>query len=146
MRDMIEARVQLRNVTRAFDGRAEGVDEAVRADVTRRVNHMEQYLDRLTGEFRDNYKTLSDKQRGYEKRASTVLKRYAEADTIEEPPQLPGFVWGSLSSLPMLADLIGKGCLYKNGFEDQLDKASELLRNEHARILRSKGGMLASGT
>ena len=86
MRDMIEARVQLRNVTRALERRAAGVDEAIRGEVTRRVNQMEQYLDTLTGEFRDNYKPLSDKQRGYEERAKAVLKRYAEATTEEEPP------------------------------------------------------------
>jgi len=83
---MIEARVQLRNVTRALERRAAGVDEAIRGEVTRRVNQMEQYLDTLTGEFRDNYKPLSDKQRGYEERAKAVLKRYAEATTEEEPP------------------------------------------------------------
>ena len=143
MRDMIEARVQLRNVTRALERRSEGVDEGVREDVARRVNEMEQYLDKLTGEFRDNYKPLSDKQRGYEERAKAVLKRYAEATTEESPPQLPGFVWDSLSSLPMLADFIGKGRVYRSEFEEPLDDASEALRNEHARILRSGGGMWA---
>ncbi len=34
MRDLIEARVQLRNVTRALERRAEGIDEVVRGEVT----------------------------------------------------------------------------------------------------------------
>jgi hypothetical protein len=138
MRDMIGSRVQLRNVTRALERRAEGVATTTRSEVTRRVNQMGQYLDKLSIEFRDNYKALSDKQRGYEERAKVVLKRYAEETTEEQPPALPSFVWDSLSSMPMLTDFIGEGRVYKDGFEDPLDDASQLLRDEHARILRNE--------
>ena len=144
MRDMIEARVQLRNVTRALERRAEGVDEGARKEVTRRVNQMEEYLDKLAGEFRNEYKPLSDRQRGYEERAKAVLKRYADLTTEEEPPTLPSFVWERLSLLPMLSDFIGEGRMYKGGFEEPLDDASELLRNEHARILRTEGRLWTS--
>ncbi len=61
---------------------------------------MEEYLDGLTAEFRDNYKELSDKQRGYEERAKVLLKRYAEEVADAEPPQLPAFVWDSLRRFP----------------------------------------------
>jgi hypothetical protein len=45
----------------------------------------------------------------------------------------------------MLSDFIGEGRVYRSGFEEPLDDASELLRTEHARILRSEGGMWATG-
>ena len=137
MRDMIEAQVQLRNVTRALERRAEGLDDEVRKEVTRRVNQMEKFLETLTLEFRDQYKALSDKQRGYEARAEATLKRFAEADTDGEPPELPRFVWNSISRLDQLSDFIGEGHSYKTLFETPLDDASERLRNELARILRS---------
>jgi hypothetical protein len=117
MRDMIEAQVQLRNVTRALDGREEGIDETMRADVTNLVKEMERYLDQLAVEFRENYKTLSDTQRGYEERANVMVKRYAKAKSRKSPPVLPTFVWDRLSSLPMLADFISKGDVYETGFE-----------------------------
>jgi hypothetical protein len=135
MRDLIEARVQLRNVTRALERRAAGIDETVRGKVTRRVNNMEEYLDHLTTEFRNNYKELSDKQRGYEERSKVLLRRYAEETADAEPPRLPAFVWDRLSTLPLLADFIGDGRVYKCGFEEPLDDASQCLRDEHARIL-----------
>jgi hypothetical protein len=138
MRDMIEARVQLRNVTRALERRAEGVGDEVRRTVTDHVSQMETYLDRLTTEFRDNYKTLSDEQRGYEERAKAMLKIYADDSTGAEPPHLPGFVWDRLSSLPVLKDFIGEGQGYQSEFVAPLDNASESLRNEHARILRNE--------
>ncbi|HWM92386.1 MAG TPA: hypothetical protein VN493_16595 [Thermoanaerobaculia bacterium] len=137
MRDLIEARVQLRNVTRALKLRPEGLDE----EIERCVRQMEEYLATLTTEFRDNYKALSDKQRGYEERAKEMVKRFAESDTDAEPPELPGFVWESISRLKTLSDFIGEGHSYKEKFDGPLDKASELLRKELARILRNAGAI-----
>lgn len=141
MRDLIEARVQLRNVTRALERRADGVDEATRIEVTRRVRQMEKYLETLTMEFRDNYKQLSDKQRGYEARAEAMVKAFAEQEEVAEPPELPAVVWNSISKLPKLADFIVEGLSYKSDFEVPLDDASELLRKELARIVA--GGYVA---
>lgn len=140
MLELIEARVQLRNVTRALERRSEGVDERTRKEVTDRVKEMEKYLETLTSEFRDNYKPLSDKQRGYEARAESMVKAFAEAKTESEPPELPGVVWNSISSLPVLSDFTGEGNSYKANFEDPLDKSSELLRTELARIVGGTGG------
>ena len=135
MRDLIEARVQLRNVVRALERRAEGLDETVRAEVTRRVKEMEKYLETLTTEFRENYKPLSDKQRGYEARADALVKAFAESRSDGEPPELPEFVWNEIAKLDQLSDFIKDGTRYEKNFEKPLDDASELLRTELARIL-----------
>jgi hypothetical protein len=139
MRALIEARVQLRNVTRALERRAEGIDEEAREEITRQVRQMEAYLETLTTEFRDNYKTLSDKQRGYEERAEVMLKRFAQTQGPEIPPDLPSFVWDSLASLDHLSDFIGEAKAYKKDFEGPLDDASEWLRKELARIIATRG-------
>jgi hypothetical protein len=137
LRDMIEAQVQLRNVTRALERPAEGVDETTREKAIERVKQMEEYLITLTLEFRDNYKSLSDRQRGYEERAKAKLKRFAETETDEDPPELPKFVWEHISNLDKLSDFIGERSAYKTRFVGSLDDASALLRDEHARILRN---------
>ncbi|MDM0047790.1 MULTISPECIES: hypothetical protein [unclassified Variovorax] len=137
MRALITARVQLRNVVRALERRADGVDEETRSEVTRLVRRMDDFLEGLTCEFRDNYKRLSDQQRGYEKRAEALLKQFAEDPSRQTPPELPVFVWNSLSELPRLADFIGPANDYRIQFEAPLDDASAWLRNELARILGS---------
>jgi hypothetical protein len=137
MRGLIEARVQLRNVVRALERRTDGVEEETRSEVTRRVkDQMEKYLETLTCEFRDRYKELSDAQRGYEARADAMVKAFADGSAQGQPPALPSFVWEQITKLPALADFIGDGALYRKGFEEPLDDASELLRTELARILR----------
>lgn len=135
MRDLIEARVQLRNVTRALERRADGMNDAARATVTTLVRQMETYLETLTCEFRDNYKPLSDRQRSYEERTSVLLKRFAEGDADQPVPELPGFVWDSIRRLEKLSDFIGPAHAYGEHFETPLDQASEELRKELARIL-----------
>ena len=97
---------------------------------------MEKYLETLTCEFRDHYKKLSDAQRAYEARADVMVKAFADGSALGQPPALPAFVWEQITRLPALADFIGDGALYRKGFEEPLDKASELLRSELARILR----------
>jgi hypothetical protein len=135
MRALIESRVQLRNVVRALEQRAEGVDQEVRSAVTRQVQQMESYLKTLTLEFRDNYKALSDQQRGYEERAKVLLENFAKALDQESPPELPGFVWGEIARLPKLSDFVGEAKTYESEFEESLNEASRCLRNELARIL-----------
>ena len=137
MRGLIDARVQLRNVVRALERRADGVEEETRNKVARKVKEqMEEYLETLTSEFRDHYKALSDAQRGYEARADAMVKAFAEGKAFHQPPALPAFVWDRITKLPALADFIGDGALYRKGFETPLDEASELLRAELAKILR----------
>ena len=135
MRGMIEARVQLRNVARALERKAEGMEDTVRDGVVKHVERMESYLETLTSEFRDNYKPLSDQQRAYEERSKKILARFADSEADTPPPDLPGFVWESISRLECFADFTGEGSRYKPEFEAPLDDASELLRTELARIL-----------
>ncbi len=146
MRGLIEARVQLRNIVRALERRAEGIDEKSREEVTRRVSQMEEYLETLTMEFRDNYKALSDKQLGYEERARAILAQFAAAKTDQSPPELPHFVWDSIACLKRFSDFIGEAGAYKTEFETPLDDASEWLRNELARILNNRKPGKTRGT
>lgn len=143
MRALITARVQLRNVVRALERKADGIDEEARSEVTRLVRRMDSFVEGLTCEFRDSYKRLSDQQRGYEERAKILIKQFAEDPTQQTPPELPAFVWKSISELPRLADFMGAATDYHAQFEAPLDDASAWLRNELARILGSTpmGGM-----
>lgn len=135
MRSLIEARVQLRNVTRALERRAEGMNDNTREEIIRLVSQMEKYIETLTCEFRDNYKPLSDKQRFYEERSKAMLKHFAESEDGDVVPTLPGFVWDSIARLKQLSDFIGEANEYKANFEIPLDNASESLRSELARIV-----------
>ena len=134
MRDLIEARVQLLNVIRALKSHAEGVREVTRGEGVQLVGKMEEYLESLTTEFRDNYKELSDRQRGYEARAEVMVEAFAKEER-GEPPAMPAFVWTSISRMKMLSDLIADGPAYTEEFEKPLDTASERLREELAYIL-----------
>jgi hypothetical protein len=106
---------------------------------------MEAYLDTLTREFRDNYKPLSDKQRSYEERTKVALKRFAEGEGGEDAPQFPAFVWSSLVLLEGLSDFVGEAKSYRAHFETPLDDASELLRDELARILGRRRAQVPRG-
>jgi len=137
MRALITARVQLRNVVRALERRADGIDEAARLEVTRLVRRMDGFVEALTCEFREHYKGLSDQQRSYEERARVLVQQFAEDPGQQTPPELPTFVWKALSDLPHLADFMGPGADYQVRFEAPLDEASACLRSELARILGS---------
>lgn len=137
MRALIAARVQLRNVVRALERRADGIREEERYEVARLVRRMDSFVENLTCEFRDSYKRLSDQQRGYEERAKVLMKQFAEDPGQQTPPELPAFVWKSISELPHLANFIGPANEYHAQFGEPLDDASARLRSELARILGS---------
>lgn len=136
LRGLIEATVQLRNVKRALTGRADGVNKLRSLSVAAEVDKMSRYLEELTIEFRDNYKDLSDRQRSYEAKSEAMVKEFASSSSESTPPVLPTFVWQSITQLPRLQDFIVNGNSYRIGFEEPLDKASGLLRQELAQILR----------
>src|ERR1043166_9069152 len=77
MRDLIDARVQLKNVIRALEGRAEGVSATTRHEKIQEDEGLKKFLDRLLIEFRDHYKELSDRQRAHEARATSLAQEYA---------------------------------------------------------------------
>ncbi len=65
MRDLIEAQVQLRNVTRALERRTQGIKARAReGNYSARASDGD-VLARLKEEFGENYKPLSDRQRGF---------------------------------------------------------------------------------
>lgn len=99
---------------------------------------MEKYLETLTSEFRDNYKPLSDKQRGYEAPAEAMVKAFAESKENSEPPELPTVVWNTVSTLQVLSDFIGEDKSYKANSKIP-SMTPELLRTELARIVAGTG-------
>jgi hypothetical protein len=138
MRDLIKARVQLKNVIRALEGRAEGLTK-VTGECTQKVKDMETYLESLTEEFKNNYKRLSDCQREYEMRVETELKQSAERGEACAP-EVFSTVWDQLKRLKELSDFIDghEKSEYQTNFVAPLDEASRLLRAELARILSGK--------
>jgi hypothetical protein len=98
---------------------------------------METYLEALSSEFIASYKGLSDRQRNYEERVKILLERFAKDELQAEPGELPGFVWDSVLGLPRLNEFLHGSESYRERFERPLDDASELLRDELARVLRA---------
>lgn len=136
MRDLIESRVQLRNVVRALERRAAGVSQSARDSVIENVRKMESYLKNLVEEFRDKYKPVADLQRAYEKQADVLITEFASAKSRPTPPDLPNAPWRALErDFARLQDLIGDGADYGSQFEAPLDAASEVLRTELASII-----------
>lgn len=139
MRDLIDARVTLRNVIRALDRRADVSSEDFRIEINGFVNTMEKYLGELTDEFKVKYKGLSNEQRVYEEEVKAKLKEAGKLATADQvfPKEA---VWKELQKLDKLMGLIkdGEESPYRANFESPLDKASGLLREELRRILSSE--------
>lgn len=135
MRDLIDARVKLRNVARALIGGAAGISREASATLRRDVNRMEQYLERLLEEFSDRYRGISELQSAYEKRVEARNKAFATSGD-DEPGESPNLPWRRIVDLPLLRDFLEqKRGLYFSDFEAPLDNASAVLRVELSRIL-----------
>jgi len=135
MRDVIQARVQLRNVDRALKLRAAGVDRGTRLKVRAATRWMGRYLDALTAEYVAHYKALSDLDRCEEARRAALVARHGEANEGESPPPLPDAALRLLDALPALRGFLA-GATFESRFGTWLDVASVALRDEHALILR----------
>jgi len=136
MRDLIDARVTLRNVVRALQRRTEGLSETARSQVSAHVVSMEQYLEKLTSEFRSEYKRLSNHQRVYEARVDAGLKATSGQESADQASQ-PDDMWAELQKLKEVQGLIDESdsSPYRREFEAHLDEASGVLRQELRRIL-----------
>jgi hypothetical protein len=124
MRDLIDARVQLRNVERALEAGTSGISHEREEGIRSSVQAMEQYLATLTDEFESQYKEISDEQRVHEARVTKLLK--AVDDSTELPGNRP---WEEIQRLDHLSDFIAGGG-YQQRFLDHLDEASRQLREE----------------
>lgn len=136
MRDIIDARVKLLNVVRAVAQRADGVSPAVLESVDQQARRMEGYLERLTTEFIDSYRRVSDVQAAYEAWAEQERKAGrapAAADGAPDP-------WAALQALPRLGELMDGGPGWQEAFEAPLGRATAVLRRELAAILGARPG------
>lgn len=83
MRDLIDATVQLRNVTRALGAGTSGISADILTKINGGVSTMERYLEALVDEFTTAYKRIADKQRLYEAAFTASLDAAAKADDRE---------------------------------------------------------------
>lgn len=139
MRDLIEARVTLKNVIRALKHPSIDSVEENFEKVIPKIVEMEGYLKELTNEFKDRYKELSNHQRIYEERLKAEFNDKKENDnrTYEIEDIFEEKIEDELNKFKKLQDLISNFDTsdYKQKFEQPLDAASKLLRNELSEIL-----------
>jgi hypothetical protein len=144
MRDLIDARVQLRNVIRALDN-GSGIHSDRLPGLKWAVERMERYLASLTDEFQTRYKPIADAQRDYEAQVKQALAcEHPQAQHVHNE------AWAELEALPRLSEFLARDGLpagrevlatdddalrYSADFEDPLDLASWVLRAELKRLL-----------
>ena len=152
MQELIEARVQLKNVRRALDRDpyrfSKGLKEGLK-EVRDQVVCMEEYLSTLIDALQEKYRTIADLERIHESLIKAALEgldkqtlerlgkqtleeweRITAAEKSEWPVNTP---WKALCSLKEVQSLIGDQ--YESEFVDCLDKASERLRKELRQLL-----------
>jgi methyl-accepting chemotaxis protein len=167
MRDLIDARVQLRNVVRAIDAQTSGISPDIVGDLRRAVAEMELYIRRLTDEFQLDYKRISDKQKIHEARVTGRLKALEQDPDAADPYTAIGEAneaWkemtAKLSAVKAFmgesnktgdavpgaaADPLVEPPTYKEAFEDPLDLASWLLRSELQKPGKTRRAEIPSG-
>ena len=143
MKNLIQARVKLRQVVRAlkFDERAAGVAaigreiECPEGRLWGLVNEMEGYLGRLVNEFEEKHKDISRVQSVYEARMKKALDAAPAAGEVALPDNTP---WNMIKALERASDLLVSvdncdekavgASEYCRQFLLPLDEASGLLR------------------
>ena len=146
MRNLIEARVQLKNVERALDTTS-GISAHARPGLEAAVGSMKSYLEWLNEEFEFEYKSISDEQKVYEARVEKALE---QLDAASPPPAIDNQPWRRILQLPRLSRFIQMSSegtsatagsdevdqlQYDQDFLDELDKACLILREELQAIL-----------
>jgi len=133
MRDLIEARVKLRNVIRALDQGTSAIPQDPLAHIQLAVSKMEAYLAKLTNAFERDYWLASVKQKVYETKIERVMKNVnndpADIETIENE------AWEVILDMPETKGFLGdklneKEIEYIQSFADPLDLGTWILRNE----------------
>jgi hypothetical protein len=129
MKNVIDARVKLRNVGRALH------DDDDLAVVRACVKAMDGYLTWLLGDYEDRFKEISRQQRVYESQMAAALGAI-EKEPAREPDLPENKPWRSLSELESIEDLLdrGDGTRYEREFVSQLDEASRILRRHLAAV------------
>jgi len=105
MRDLIDARVQLRNVVRALDLTTSGMPDDALVDLKVAVG--ESYLGRLTAEFQLRYKPIADKQKVYEARVKKALESVPVANGSAAALDVVNEAWTDIARLPEMNGFIG---------------------------------------
>jgi hypothetical protein len=148
MRDLIDARVTLKNVVRAMKLGVSGLRESTLRSVHEEVMTMEEYLGGLTDEFQENYTRLSKLQRIYEAGVDAKLKTQTGLSGEEAMSDHEEEVWNELKGLEKLRGLIDRcdKSPYMNRFEQPLNRASDTLRRELQRIHAGHGNLQSSQT
>jgi hypothetical protein len=127
MKNVIEARVRLRNVERALH------DEGQLGRTRAYVESMDGYLTSLLDEYESEFKRISGQQRVYEAQVASRLKPIEKDSAIE--PELPmNTPWKSLTQLSSVQDFLALApavaaeTRYAREFLAPLDDASRELR------------------
>ena len=142
MRDLINSRVQLKNVTRALDGESKEFEAERAQQLEAAIKEMGTYLDELITTFQEVYRRTSRAQAVFEAEKQRVIKSNnidnSELKTLKNP------AW------PIIAEALHENGfienkerqrgdfhnLYNERFEEPLDLASWILRS----TLRQVGG------
>jgi len=137
MRGLIDAKVKLVNITRAFRFAGSSTSSE---EIVKRVDAMTVYLDRLISQFRKDYKPISEKQRDYEAEVKAYLAKRA-ADPLGAGPPPGNQAWKDICNLEGMGDFLalpdspGADPSYQTGFLNPLDGAGEFLVKDLDEVL-----------
>jgi len=137
MRNLIEARVKLKNIRRAVESTPGALEDDADETIRTSVGTMDDYLDWLGEEFEQQYREISEAQTIYEARREKAI----EALTVDgEMSRVENAPWRMIESLERARTFLGlreapAEHAYATQFRAPLDEASAALRAQLARAL-----------